>query len=372
MRGLKASDFAVFEDGQRQKITVFQGAAGEGDGANVKSPVNVDGIRSSTQRGPLASNSGSPIRTYLICVDTLNTSITNFAGIRKALTNFMERERDREAQYILIALGRDMQVLTDSTRDPQAVIAALQSKKLAALVQNSEASNIAFDTERMRRLLETGSGTGCLKTPDNCEGVKRQVRSMVTASAERTFALTRGFLSGLKSAIDTIAQMPTDKTLLLMSEGFNLIPGRELSGVASAHLLDRSEWLSNQRNLQTYLDDLIKTAQRANVVVNSLNSRGVYSLASGGSLYDAASAGQGNMKMGEAQSKMDVAESTILWDNESAIAPLSEATGGYYFHNNNDLQAGLRRAFDDGRERYVLAYSPTRPEPDNKFRKIRV
>lgn len=54
------------------------------------------------------------------------------------------------------------------------------------------------------------------------------------------------------------------------------------------------------------------------------------------------------------------------------MAQLAEATGGTYFHNNNDLFKGLHQAFDDSRERYMLAYSPTNAEPDNRFHKIKV
>ena len=129
---------------------------------------------------------------------------------------------------------------------------------------------------------------------------------------------------------------------------------------------------TNQRDTQNYLNDLLRIAQRSNVVFDSLNSRGLYSLVASGSTYDAASSGQGSIKMGEAQNKMDTQDATISWENESAMAQLAEATGGTYFHNNNDLGTGLRKAFGKSRERYVLAYSPAKPEPDNKFRKIKV
>jgi hypothetical protein len=41
------------------------------------------------------------------------------------------------------------------------------------------------------------------------------------------------------------------------------------------------------------------------------------------------------------------------------MAQLAAATGGMYFYNNNDLLSGIRRAFDDEPERYVLTYSPS-------------
>lgn len=58
-------------------------------------------------------------------------------------------------------------------------------------------------------------------------------------STERTAVLTHAFLAGLKSIVETTAQMSTDKTLILISDGFNLTPGQ-----------DRSY---NERDTQNYL-----------------------------------------------------------------------------------------------------------------------
>jgi VWFA-related protein len=65
-------------------------------------------------------------------------------------------------------------------------------------------------------------------------------------------------------------------------------------------------------------------------------------------------------------------EDRVAWENGSAMAQLAEATGGIYFSDNNDLLAGLHRAFDDERERYVIAYSPSNDLVDRKYRKIKV
>jgi VWFA-related protein len=65
-------------------------------------------------------------------------------------------------------------------------------------------------------------------------------------------------------------------------------------------------------------------------------------------------------------------EDKIAWENGSAMSQLATGMGRVYFSGNNDLLAGIRRAFDDGRSRYVIAYSPSNATFDNKYRKIRV
>ena len=54
------------------------------------------------------------------------------------------------------------------------------------------------------------------------------------------------------------------------------------------------------------------------------------------------------------------------------LSEIAAATGGTAFHNGNDILNGLRRAFADGREYYVLAYVSSKSDLDGKFRAISV
>jgi VWFA-related protein len=59
-------------------------------------------------------------------------------------------------------------------------------------------------------------------------------------------------------------------------------------------------------------------------------------------------------------------------DQGQTLSEIAAATGGKAFQNSNDLAAGLKKAFADGREYYMLAYVPTKETQDGKFRKIEV
>ncbi len=274
-------------------------------------------------------------------------------------------------------LSRQINVIQDPTRDPSLVLSALASKKFQSSVLDSESSNIAFASEQLRRMLQDVNPQACSAPtvrvrgtiPDNCSAMKQRVHIFITASAERTALLTRVFLQELKTVINAMAEMPTERTLILISDGFTLVPGRELFGIASAYFPDELEWRSNERDTQPQLDELLRLAQKQNVIVYTLDSRGLYSPASQGGNYDAANSTPGS---GQAINELDRQANTVDWEKGSVITQLAAATGGYYFYDNNDLLAGIRRAFDDGRERYLLAYSPSNPSVDGKYRKIRV
>jgi hypothetical protein len=54
------------------------------------------------------------------------------------------------------------------------------------------------------------------------------------------------------------------------------------------------------------------------------------------------------------------------------LAEMGVVIGGIVFHNSNDLLAGIKRAFADGRDYYNHAYVSTNSSLDGNFRAIRV
>ena len=65
-------------------------------------------------------------------------------------------------------------------------------------------------------------------------------------------------------------------------------------------------------------------------------------------------------------------EMSVAWFNGDAMSQLAKQTGGQFFENSNDLLKGIRRAFTDGREEYVLAYVPSNTTADAQFRRITI
>lgn len=126
--GLKPSDFEVFENRRLQHIVAFSTAtrpvAATGQG------VNSLGARPSSAAALKPRMPSIPVqRTYLVCVDTLHSAFANFASVRDALKNFFQQEQSEDSQYALIALGRDVRVVQDSTSDPAKMLAAVQDKR---------------------------------------------------------------------------------------------------------------------------------------------------------------------------------------------------------------------------------------------------
>jgi VWFA-related protein len=154
---LKASDFQVFEDGVEQKLASFtthEDATPDllqpGSG---KEPVPRPG-EAQPLHPPNTLNDMRPHHTYLIILDTLNSSFGSFVQIRGALEKLFKQEHGADTQYAVIALGRTTDVIQNLTRDPEAVLAALANKKINKTIASSEALNLAQQEIDLRRMLE--------------------------------------------------------------------------------------------------------------------------------------------------------------------------------------------------------------------------
>jgi VWFA-related protein len=362
--GLKESDFVVFEDEKPQHIVAFSKMFGSSlETIATDLPAVSRAAPASSRVAPISEvGSNSPAHTYLVCVDTLHSSFTNLYQARHALIKFFQGEQDEKAQYALINLGRQIEVIQDSTRDASLVLSALASKKFQHSIADSESSDIVLQADILRKMF-----LGEIPVAN----LKQQAETFITSRAERTSILTRNFQQDLKNVIAATASMPTQRTIVLISDGFNLVPGRELVGIARAYFPEDPAFRFTERDAQPQLNELLRLAQKNNVVVYALDSRGLYGPAASG-LGDASHSGEARMRYTAALNEMARDEDTVAWENGSAMAQLAAATGGMYFHDNNNLLSGIRRAFNDERERYLIAYSPSNGGFDGKYRKIRV
>jgi VWFA-related protein len=111
------------------------------------------------------------------------------------------------------------------------------------------------------------------------------------------------------------------------------------------------------------MQPVFQLAVKGNVPVYTIDSRGLYAP-------PAFDASRGvNVS---AASRVMVELNSIATDEGQTLSEIAAATGGKAFQNSNDLSAGLKQAFADGRDYYMLAYVPSNEAQDGKFRKIEV
>src|SRR5262249_18712623 len=149
-----------------------------------------------------------------------------------------------------------------------------------------------------------------------------------------------------QSAVEQLARTPTARTLVLITDGFSLVPGQELCATMAVYF-PKDHWeLSAGDNLHSWLNAILHLPAEKNVVRYSVDSRGLDSATK--EIDDARNGLAAAPDSGLLPALRRVAE-TAAWDNGSPMAQLARATGGMDVRNSNDLLKGIRQAFLDGR-----------------------
>ena len=378
--GLKASDFHILEDDAAQEIAAF--STDTSQAALGAAPV---ARRAERPPGSTAAAPESAGHTFVICIDALHSAFANSVRTREALTRLFEKEKPSEVQYVLLSLGRQLQVLQTATSNPAAILSRLHSPAVQPALGGSDAATLRSELNDLKnRMYDFCKGCNCT-SPRDCATQAQALKLSLDGQAEHWALLREQFLAQLKSVVEELAKLPAGRTLILVSDGFSLQPAREFYAVASAFLpKDERFKMAGPTDLESRLQAVIQVAAERDVRIYSVDSRGLAqgSLAAAGSM-DASSPADRTApsvirhvpsanRGGTLLSDMDHEAASAEFQNGSGMEQLARATGGVYFHDSNDMLKQFRSALADGREYYLLAYIPKNRVQDGKFRKITV
>jgi VWFA-related protein len=173
------------------------------------------------------------------------------------------------------------------------------------------------------------------------DGVKAE--SEIIWSKER--AASYDILQSLRQATQYLSRQLGQRALLLASDGFI---DDELGGV---------------------VETISQEALRNDVVINSLEAKGMFSQDPARPFSDATAvvgALNNTTFEYEEQSRMP-----SEWAAVDALASLAQGTGGYFFHNSNDLTLGFKQLASSPAIAYQLGFPMDAPR-DGKFHTLKV
>jgi len=168
------------------------------------------------------------------------------------------------------------------------------------------------------------------------------------AQSALTQALTAGDTDNeymyrhLEDAIRRLAGMPGERIMVFVSPGFLL---------TTQHLDEMG---------------IIDRANRAGIVINTIDARGLYTPEIGGDISKprtdtVVTAGYKNTYRSAEQ-----------FEGQFALDDFAAGTGGTFFHNSNDLKGGLLRAGSAPEVSYVLGFSPQNQKMDGTYHVLKV
>ena len=160
---------------------------------------------------------------------------------------------------------------------------------------------------------------------------------------------TQVSLATIKDTVRRMSTMPGERVLVLVSPGFLTL---------AEHQPDEY--------------DAIERALRANVVINVLNARGLYTTNTDASRMVIGATPPMTMPPTVVE---QVKQNLMLQSQalqEALLTEIAADTGGVYFHNNNDLDEGFRRTATSPELYYLLGFQPKNLKLDGSFHGLKV
>jgi VWFA-related protein len=313
-------------------------------------------------------------------------SFDSAGRLRKALPKLFAQEQGGDSQYALVALGRDLRIVRSVTRKPEEILAAAESDSLMRALRESSGGNFAGQESQLRTMIDkycrqcecidTSAPTGrptMLDSASACEVLFGNIEKWVATAARERSAAYRDFLVRLADIIRLTGQQPGKRIMIMASDGLDLWPGRDLYTLVAIYTNRPTFPLSNPTvRLEHELDAVARAATTSDVVVYTIDTRGIPPPAMG--MFNAEYQGGRFARRDAGRAVHEMVTNVSLNENatQDTMAHLADVTGGVFFRGNNDLAKGMRQAFADEREYYVLAYAPSNRAQDRDFRKIRI
>jgi VWFA-related protein len=295
---LAREDFEVLQDDRPVEITNF---------AYVSTPPAPDEVAAVGPGTPRRLPAERVRRTIAIVVDDLRSN--------------------ESAQVTRDAVRR----FVDDRMEPGDLIAIVQARAGAgALQQFSADKNVLHAAiDRIRFTPRSRPETDCEEAPPAAD---RGIHE-----ALQTDIFVRGTLGVLNFVVRGLKELPGRKSVVLMSDG---IP-------CALDVPDAKE--TGASRVRAAMLNLVDLANRSAVAIYSIDVRGVQTL---------------TVRTGGARPRLSDLGDLVsndrsrLFHSRDVMAFLAEQTGGLFVFNTNDLVDGLRRAVDDQRGYYILAYVP--------------
>ena len=340
---LRKEDFQLFDNGKLQPITSFSAERSSVAAASQKPPPEI-----AAEKGRAAAFAGGTVpapvgREVAYVFDDMRATFEDLAGARDAAMKHIDALRSEDRAAIFTTSG---QIGMEFTADRERLQNALKNLKPHPIARGPKcppmtpfiADLIVNQSDLEALKMATEDAESCaLGGVGDYSRAEQLAKSAAFETLNTTSAETQGTLGVLREVIQRLSTAAGSRRMVLVSPGF-LTLGPET---------------------RQSVEEMIDTAVRANIVLNTLDVRGLYTPGMSPDL----------MHPSNPVLRLALDRDEALTRSE-VMADLAYSTGGSFFHNNNDLNEGFRRTADAPEFVYVLGFSPQKL--DGKFHKLKV
>ena len=369
---LKPENIELYEDGERQTTSFLQLR-----GRKPRQPAAAKEIVPTLSEGRRENHSPSrrgDNRYYVFLLDLDTIAFHDLRRVKESIRGFLEAGLTPEDRVMIANLSRGLHVRQNFTSSIPSLMHTLE--KLP--INPSRSSSFAGFIAEMEELFSSVPPFDL--TPRALQILPPVVESLVSAAV----AHGRSFLVNLDEQVNTasaslaalatrLRSLPGRKQLIFFSGGYPLDAGSVLSRIiedrAAAIYPNRTSimlfvkrelrGLGYSSSLRLKLRSAIDQCNRSQVSIYSIDSRGLSAPS------DASVRGSGSFS----PFSSSLAEITAP---QEFLTSLSLGTGGRSFVDSNDLGEGVRRAFLDRSEYYLVGFVPTARRRPGAFHSIKV
>jgi VWFA-related protein len=358
--GLNKEDFQIFDQGKRQTISSFNVEYAHAPEVKPSEQIQAQ----STATPPV------PPRYLAMYFDDTNMSTGDLAFARKAAIGFVSKNMDEtDRGGVFTSSTTVTQQFTSSKQEIIATLGKLQSHQHSASFGSTVCPKITpyeafqinatfdshsdvFDAAVQESVQCHCQGANDMQTRASCTS---EMARMVQTQAATVLSLSEQFaqdsLGVLGDVIRYLGKMPGRRMLIMTSSGF----------------------FSRTEKVQHTQDKMIDAALRAGIVINTMDAKALAAEWLGGNPTEGnpnlATADAPNQSFNSIQQEVENDEREVSNDSMSVLA---SATGGKFFHNNNDLDRGLVEIAAMPDVSYSLAFSPDDLKENGVYHTLRV
>jgi VWFA-related protein len=348
--GLKKEDFQLFDNRKPQTISSFSLETPDTRTASVVASPGAAGYSSSadTVGGKAAV---LPQRFVSMVFDDVHLSMEDATFVRDSATRFFGSLAPSDRVSMNTTSGQLTREFTDDHDALKKALFGIIPRPMGTGdfhdcpdVGYYQADLIVNKSDTQALAVATEEAVQCAFNGDEQMVVQAQnlarvaaFRAIATGDASSQYAYRH-----LEDIVRRLASMPGQRVLVFVSPGFL------------------------QTTIQSEASELVDRATRSNIVINTIDARGLYAP---DVLGDIASPAHDAFRTAGYKASYRVAAQSA---QEDVLAQLADGTGGTFFHNRNDLDEAMQQAGAAPALSYLLGFSPQNLKIDGRYHTLKV
>jgi VWFA-related protein len=345
---LKKEDFLLYDQGKLQTISTF-------DIETPKSLLERAAEASKTQQqdeGSPEEKVQLPQRFVALVFDDIHLSMSDAVQVRSSAKQLIDSLTPTDRLGIFGTSGQvGREFTSDKAALEQTLTQIISRPKMGTANNITQCPDVNYYMAD-QAINKSNSQVLPIVTQETLQCMYQGNPQMLTAAQQQAqIALQRELNAGdtdneftyraLEDVIRRMTGLPGERILVLASPGF----------LVSTLTLDEM--------------GIIDRANRANIVINSIDARALYTP-------DMGDISQPNADLPTTAGYKLQFRTAEQLENQFVLGDFAAGTGGTFFHNSNDLAGGLKRAGATPDVSYMLGFSPQNPKMDGRFHTIKV